>query len=463
MHPRLVDTVFTVGHAESTQSYLRQDKIIEIALRSGCNAIHPGYGFLSENPDFAQRVEENGLIFIGPSSSSIRAMGDKTAARELMKSHNVPIIPGTESAVTSEEEAKIIVEQIGYPILIKAAGGGGGKGMRIVYDQKDLPSSMESARNEARNAFSDDRIYIEKYLESPRHIEFQILADHHGNVVYLGERECSIQRRHQKVVEESPSAIVNDDLRARMGESAVEAARACGYVNAGTIEFLVDKNLHYYFLEMNTRLQVEHPVTEMVTGIDLVKMQIRIASGEPMPLNQEQIQRRGHAIECRLCAEDVFSNFLPSTGKIEYYKPSQGFGVREDSGIEEGSEIQRYYDPLFAKLITWGENRNEAIERMKRALSDYRIIGIDTTIPFCLFVMNHPKFIEGDFNTHFVPTYFNSIKATEEHENNLHVAALASVFYCESRRAKSTNLISQNGATDTVSIWRRIGRQSQLR
>ncbi len=460
LHARLADEAYRIGPPASADSYLRGEIIIETAKKANCDAIHPGYGFLSENAGFAAMVEQSGLVFIGPPSTAIRAMGDKTEARKLMQRSGVPTVPGTESAIASEEEALATAEKIGYPVLIKAAAGGGGKGMRIVQKAEDLPGAMRSSANEARSAFGDERVYIEKYLENPRHIEFQILADAHGHIVYLGERECSIQRRHQKVVEETPSAIVTGEMRRSMGAAAVEAGRACGYVNAGTVEFLVDRRRNFYFLEMNTRLQVEHPVTEMVTGIDLVKQQIRIAAGEPLPFTQEDIHPRGHAIECRLCAEDVFNNFLPSIGRIDAYAPSRGFGIRDDSGIEQGGAIERWYDPMFGKLIAWGQDRAEAIERMKRALGEYRISGIETTIPFCLFVMEHPKFVEGDFDTHFVPQYFRPELLAPPAET-ARAAALAAVLLLRDKRGAAAPELSSNGAAP--SRWLFHGRRDAIR
>lgn len=418
-HVRLADEAYCIGPAESAQSYLLQDVIIDVAKKAKCDAIHPGYGFLSERAVFARAVRDAGLIFIGPDASAIETMGDKTSARTLMIQRGVPVVPGTESAVTNAEEAAHIAEHVGFPVLLKAAAGGGGKGMRVVEQPAHLQKALASAQNEARSAFGDDRVYIEKFVVEPRHIEIQVLADAHGSIVHLGERECSIQRRHQKVVEEAPSAIVDEEMRSRMGDAAVEAARACGYVNAGTIEFLVDRDRNFYFLEMNTRLQVEHPVTELVTGIDLVKMQIRVAEGHPLPFTQDDIRFRGHAIECRLCAEDVRSDFLPDTGVITGYRPSQGFGVRDDSGIVIGSEISIHYDPMFAKLVVWGMDREDAISKMRRALDEYVIEGVETTIPFCRFVMDHPNFIHGDFQIDFVQRHYRpdllpSMPAQEE-------------------------------------------------
>jgi acetyl-CoA carboxylase, biotin carboxylase subunit len=427
-HVLSADEAYHIGPAPSRESYLRMDVIIETAQRAGCDAIHPGYGFLSENAAFARAVEEAGLIFVGPSASVIEVMGDKTSARKLMISRGVPVVPGTESAITSPEEAERVAAEVGYPVLLKAAAGGGGKGMRAVEEPSQLLKALESAQNEARSAFGDDRVYIEKFVAEPRHIEIQVLCDAHGNALYLGERECSIQRRHQKVVEEAPSVIVDAELRARMGQAATEAARACGYVNAGTIEFLVDRHRNFYFLEMNTRLQVEHPITEMVTGIDLVKMQILVAEGSPLPFTQDDISITGHAIECRMCAEDVRSNFLPDTGVLRHYRPPQGFGMRVDSGVTEGSEISIHYDPMFAKLVVWGMDREDAIRKMRRALDEFLIDGVQTTIPFCRYVMDHPKFIEGDFQIDFVQKYFRPEQLPFPTEDEYIAAALAAVF-----------------------------------
>ncbi|MDT8323277.1 MAG: acetyl-CoA carboxylase biotin carboxylase subunit [Bacteroidota bacterium] len=426
-HVRMADEAYCIGPAESAKSYLLQDVIIDVARKAGCDAIHPGYGFLSERAAFARAVRDAGMIFIGPDASAIETMGDKTSARTLMIRRGVPVVPGTESAITDGEEAARTAAQVGYPILLKAAAGGGGKGMRVVEDAGDLQRALTSAQNEARAAFGDDRVYIEKFVVEPRHIEIQVLADAHGNIVHLGERECSIQRRHQKVVEEAPSAIVDEEMRARMGSAAVEAARACGYVNAGTIEFLVDRDRNFYFLEMNTRLQVEHPVTELVTGIDLVKMQIRVAEGHPLPFTQEQIHFRGHAIECRLCAEDVRSDFLPDTGVITAYRPAQGFGVRDDSGIAVGSEISIHYDPMFAKLVVWGMDRADAISKMRRALDEYVLEGVETTMPFCRFVMDHPKFIAGDFQIDFVQRHYRAELLAPLPEREEIAAAIAAI------------------------------------
>lgn len=403
-HVGFADEAYSIGAAPSRESYLSIDKVIDIAKRSGADAIHPGYGFLSENAVFAQRVQEAGLKFVGPSAESIRAMGDKTEARRLMMQAGVPIVPGTTNAISSVQEASVFCQKHGFPILLKAASGGGGKGMRVVLRSEDLSSSFQAAQSEALSAFGDGRVYVEKYLERPRHIEFQVLADEHGHVIHLGERECSIQRRHQKVIEETPSVIVDDELRQRMGETAVQAARACNYHNAGTIEFLVDARRNYYFLEMNTRLQVEHPVTEERTGVDLVALQLLVAMGEHLPMKQQEVLFRGHAIECRIYAEDPANQFLPSTGKLLHLRPAQGPGIREDRGVDVGGEISVYYDPLISKLIAWGPTRGDAISRMRRALREYEILGVRTNIPLNLYVLNHPDFLSGNFDTHFLST-----------------------------------------------------------
>lgn len=427
-HVLAADEAYPVGPAPSSESYLRMDAIIDVATRAECDAIHPGYGFLSENAVFNRAVTDAGLMFIGPTADAMELMGDKTSARTLMIERGVPVVPGTERAVSSGEEARSIALKVGYPILLKAAAGGGGKGMRVVTEETQLLKALESAQNEARSAFGDERVYIEKFVLEPRHVEIQILSDAHGNCIHLGERECSIQRRHQKVVEEAPSVIVDEELRERMGQAAVEAARACGYINAGTIEFLVDKDRNFYFLEMNTRLQVEHPVTEMVTGVDLVKMQIRVAEGNVLPMKQEDIRFRGHAIECRICAEDVRNDFLPDTGTIRRYRPPFGFAVRDDSGVTDGSEISIHYDPMFAKLVVWGMDREDAIRKMRRALDEFVIDGVETTIPFCRFVMDHPAFIEGDFRIDFVEKHYKPDFLRKPQTDELHAAALAAVL-----------------------------------
>lgn len=409
----MADYAECIGEANPLETYLNMEKIIKVAKDLKADAIHPGYGFLSENEEFAKLVQDNGIIFIGPSHDAIKKMGDKLEARKIAKNVGVPTVPGSENPIDDISEALKIAKEIGLPILIKAAAGGGGKGMRIVYEENELESAIRGAKNEAMFAFGDDRVYIEKYVEEPHHIEVQILADKFGNVIALGERECSIQRRHQKVIEETPSPIVTTDLRKRLFESAIKIAKAVNYENAGTIEFLVDKDRNFYFLEMNTRLQVEHPVTEMVTGIDIVAEQIKIALGNKLNLSQENIKPYGHAIECRIYAEDPFNNFLPSTGKITDIKLPTGPWVRVDAGIEPGNEITIHYDPMISKIITWGRDRIEAIERMKTALSEYKIYGVKTTIPFCLWTMNNEFFRKGKYDTHFIKNYFNPSELKE--------------------------------------------------
>jgi len=409
-HVMFADESVWVGEAASSESYLDIDKVIKAAKQTGADAIHPGYGFLSENGEFSNRCKDEGIIFIGPSAESIRLMGDKTAARDLMGKAGVPCPPGTKDAMEDVDVALKVARDVGFPVLVKAAAGGGGKGMRIVHNEKDFAGSVKAAQSEARNAFGDDRVYVEKYLEEPRHIEFQIMADQSGKTVHLYDRECSVQRRHQKVIEEAPSALLDDKLRAEMAEAAIKAAQACNYEGAGTIEFLVDKHKKFYFLEMNTRLQVEHPVTEMITGIDLVEAQIRVAAGEPLPFSQEDISKSGHAIECRVYAEDPVDNFLPSTGTLFRHRIPSGPGVRVDAGVEEGGDVTINYDPMISKLSVHASTREKAIKKMIRALSEYEISGCKTTIPFCDFTMRHSSFTSAEYDTHFVPDYFEPHK-----------------------------------------------------
>jgi acetyl-CoA carboxylase, biotin carboxylase subunit len=442
-HVLLADESVHIGEAPSSKSYLVIDKLIQAAKNTDACAIHPGYGFLSENPVFSKRCADEGIVFIGPTASSIQAMGDKTRARELMTAAGVPLPPGTTEALNDVDEAARFADSIGYPVMIKAAAGGGGKGMRIVYNPSEFPRNVSMAQSEALSAFGDDRVYVEKYLESPHHIEFQVLADMHGNVIHLFDRECSIQRRHQKVVEESPSMFITEQMRSEMADAAVKAAKSCNYSGAGTIEFLVDKHRNFYFLEMNTRLQVEHPVTEMITGTDLVALQILVAEGKPLPITQDDVRRNGHAIECRICAEDPFDNFLPSTGQLKRYRIPAGPGVRVDSGVEEGQEVSINYDPLLAKLITWGSTRDQAIQRMKRALSEYDVSGIKTTIPFCSFVMDEPSFVNGDYDTHFVKEYFEPVKTALKGAIDTHTGILGAVLLSDT--------INSNGRAATIS------------
>ena len=405
LHVRYADEAYYIGPAPATESYLRMDRIIQVAKEAGADAIHPGYGFLAENADFAQACRDAGITFIGPPPEAIRAMGDKVQARRTMMAAGVPVVPGTAEGIT-DKEALAAAEALGYPILVKAAAGGGGKGMRTVHSPEELPRALAAARREAKAAFGDDRVYLEKLIHPARHVEIQILADEHGHVIHLGERECSIQRRHQKLLEEAPSTAVDSDLRRRMGEVAVRAAQAVGYTNAGTVEFLLGPDGNFYFLEMNTRLQVEHPVTEMVTGVDIVKEQLFVAAGRTLRWRQEDIRMKGWAIECRITAEDPFNNFLPTGGKVTYLHEPSGPGVRVDSSLYGGMEVSLHYDPMVAKLIVWGETREEAILRMRRALEEYRIGGVRTSIPFHIQVMHNDAFIAGRLDTRFVERLF---------------------------------------------------------
>ena len=431
LHVRYADEAICIGPPPSNQSYLLGDKIIEVAKQTGADAIHPGYGFLSENADFARKVKAAGLIFIGPSAESMETMGDKISAKQAVTNFNVPLVPGTKEALKDIAAGKKIADEIGYPVLVKASAGGGGKGMRVVWKEEEFEESIKLAQSEALSAFSDDSVFIEKYVGSPKHIEIQILGDQHGNVVYLFERECSIQRRHQKLVEEAPSSCLTPEVRKKMGEAAVNVAKACNYFGAGTVEFLADEDLNFYFLEMNTRLQVEHPVTEQIVGLDLVKEQIRIARGETLGYTQEDLKIHGHAIELRVCAEDPMNNFLPDIGKLKSYKTPQGYGVRVDDSFEAGMEIPIQYDPMIAKLITFGKTREEAIQRMIRAIEDYKITGIETTLSFGTFVMKHPAFREGHFDTKFIEKYFEPemLKTSNPELHQAAAYAAGSLFF----------------------------------
>ncbi len=423
-HVKFADEAVLIGENPSNKSYLLADKIIEVAKALGVDAIHPGYGFLSENADFALKAEKNKIIFIGPRSKAIQMMGDKLAAKDAVKGYNIPMVPGIDKAISDIGKAKEIANTIGYPILIKAAAGGGGKGMRIVENEKEFESQMERAISEATSAFGDGSVFIEKYVSSPRHIEIQVMADSHGNIVYLFERECSIQRRHQKVVEEAPSSVLTAEIRKKMGEAAVNVARSCDYLGAGTVEFLVDDKLNFYFLEMNTRLQVEHPVTELITGLDLVELQILIARGEKIPFRQEDLEIRGHAIELRVYAEDSLNNFMPNVGRLNRYKTPVGKNIRVDDGYEEGMDIPIYYDPLISKLITFGNDRMQAIEMMIEAIDQYKIDGVQTTLPFGKFVMQHEAFRSGKFNTHFVKDHFSPEMLEQTRKQEASIASL---------------------------------------
>lgn len=406
LHVRYADEAICIGPPPSSESYLVIEKIIKAAQSVQANAIHPGYGFLSENEDFAHAVEKAGLIFIGPSAASIELMGSKLGAKAAVAKFNVPLVPGTSTPISDVSEAMKIAGDIGYPVLIKASAGGGGKGMRIVESEREFREQMDRAISEAKSAFGDGSVFLEKYVSQPRHIEFQVFGDQHGNVVHLFERECSIQRRHQKVIEEAPSSILTPELRQKMGEAAVNVARAAKYYNAGTVEFIVDDKKNFYFLEMNTRLQVEHPVTEQITGLDLVQLQIKVAEGEKLPFQQKDLNIRGHAIEVRVYAEDPANNFLPDIGVLKTYKRPQGHGIRVDDGFEQGMAIPFYYDPMIAKMICTAETREAAIEKMIRAIVDYEITGLETTLGFCKFVMKHQAFRSGNFDTKFIEKFF---------------------------------------------------------
>jgi acetyl-CoA carboxylase biotin carboxylase subunit len=453
LHVRLADEAYLLGGASPTESYLHIDKIISTAKKSGAEALHPGYGFLAENPEFVRRCEKENIVFIGPPSEPMEIMGKKTASRAKMKAAGVPIVPGTLQPIKDEKSLLEEAETLKFPILLKAVSGGGGKGLRLVRKSEDLVSSFRLAKSEAKSSFVDPSVYLEKYMEEPHHVEIQILADHFGNVVYLGERECSIQRRYQKVLEETPSPFLDDKTRHKMGRIAVKAASAVNYRNAGTVEFIVDKDKNFYFLEMNTRLQVEHPVTEMVTGIDLVKRQMKIAVGKPLGLHQEDIVPRGHSIQCRIYAEDPDNDFMPSPGRITHLRtPSGGVGVRYDNGTYEGYEVPLEYDPLLSKLITWGESREEAIQRMKRALSEYQVYGIKTTIPFFMQILHHPRFLSGDYNTHFIDT-LGKEKARKETQEEIAALITAGIKTYMENKSRSASRGSRK-----ISNWKLQGR-----
>ncbi len=454
LHVRYADEAYYIGPSPSRDSYLRGDRIIEVAKQAGVDAIHPGYGFLAENADFAQACVDAGFIFIGPPPEAIRLMGDKVQARRTMIAAGVPVVPGSENGL-SDEEALLKAREIGFPLLIKAAAGGGGKGMREVNSIDEMPAALAAARREAMGAFGDDTIYIEKLLRNSRHVEIQILADNHGNVIFLGERECSIQRRHQKLVEEAPSVAVSPELRAKMGATAIAAAKAVGYTNAGTVEFLLDKDKNFYFLEMNTRLQVEHPVTEMVTGVDIVKEQLAIAGGRPLRNTQDDVKMQGWAIECRITAENPYANFLPSSGKIIALKEPTGPGVRVESSLYTGMEISLYYDPMVAKVIVWGETRAQAILRMRRALREYQIAGIQTSIPLHIQIMESSQFMWGTLDTAFLEERFHP-EDTPPDEEYEHASVLLATLMAHEEGRK--NAVIHRGEGCKRSLWRWAGR-----
>ncbi len=424
LHVRLADEAVLLGPAPSKESYLKEDKILAVCKELGVDAIHPGYGFLSENAGFAEKVEKEGIVFIGPSPASISTMGDKLAAKQAVSKFDVPLVPGTDKAIADVDEAIAIAEEIGYPVMIKASAGGGGKGMRIVENPGEIKEQMERAISEADSAFGDGSVFIEKYIASPKHIEFQILGDKHGNTVHLFERDCSVQRRHQKVIEEAPSAFLDEELRAKMGQAAIGVAKSCDYYGAGTVEFIMDEKKNFYFLEMNTRLQVEHPVTEQITGLDLVKEQIRIAEGEKLSFTQEDLSISGHSIEVRVYAEDPRNNFLPDIGTLHTYIRPQGIGVRVDDAFEQGMEIPIHYDPMIAKLVTFGADRDEARSRMVRAIGEYFVIGVKTTLDFSKEVMDHPSFVSGDFSTNFVAEHYDPEEPLGTDEKEIEIGAM---------------------------------------
>lgn len=465
LHVRYADEAYCVGPPPSRDSYLQIDRIIDVARKAGVEAVHPGYGFLSENAEFAAACGDAGITFIGPSPEAIEKMGDKSTARATVGKRNVPLVPGSAKGLT-DEELWGAAHEIGFPVMIKASAGGGGKGMRAVHDESEFTSSLEAARREAQNAFANDEVYLEKLITNARHIEIQVLADSHGNTIHLGERECSIQRRHQKLIEEAPSVAINESIRNEMGRVAIAAAESVGYVNAGTIEFLFDaKENRYYFLEMNTRLQVEHPVTEIVTGVDIVKEQIAIAAGRRMRWKQEDISPKGWAIECRVTAEDPFNNFLPSTGTVTYLKEPTGPGVRVESSLYRGCEVGLYYDPMVAKVIAWGENRAEAILRMRRALNEYRIGGIKTSIPFHQEIMDSTEFIWGTFDTGFLNNRRLMQQTPQSSEHEQIVAVVAALIAHEEGRQAVHIGSTQNGAAVSLnrsSLWKQMGRVQSM-
>ncbi len=453
LHVLYADEAVFIGESPSSQSYLVAEKIIDACKKTGAEGIHPGYGFLSENAEFARKVKDAGLILIGPSPEAMEIMGNKLSAKAAALKYDIPMVPGTTEAVSDIVLAKEKAKEVGFPILIKAAAGGGGKGMRIVDKADDFEEQMHLAVSEAQSAFGDGAVFIERYVASPRHVEIQVLGDEHGNIVHLFERECSVQRRHQKVIEEAPSSVLTEEIRQQMGKCAVDVARSVNYTGAGTVEFILDENLDFFFLEMNTRLQVEHPVTEYITGIDLVKEQIKIARGEAISFKQEDLKINGHAIELRVYAEDPANNFLPDIGTLAVYKIPKGPGVRVDDGFEQGMEIPIYYDPMIAKLVVHGASRQEAIQKMIRAIDEYQIVGIQTTLGFGRFVMKHEAFTSGNFDTHFVKNYFSPDDLIEQTEDEAFVASLLAVELLSKSKDQKTAL--KSGETEPSSNWKK--------
>lgn len=450
-HVRYADEAYCIGKAPSNESYLKMDTIIELCLKTGAQAVHPGYGFLSENAVFANKLKENHIVLIGPTAEAMEVMGSKIASKQAVEKFGVPLVPGINEAIVDADAALQVAIEVGFPVLVKASAGGGGKGMRVVEKEDEFLSALQMAQNEARSAFGDDSVFIEKYVGSPRHIEFQIMADNFGNVCHLFERECSIQRRHQKLVEEAPSAALTPSLRARMGEAAVNVARACNYTGAGTVEFLLGDGESFYFLEMNTRLQVEHPVTEMITGLDLVREQINVAFGLPLSFKQEDLKINGHAIELRVCAEDPFQQFLPNIGKVNQYLVPNGPGIRVDDCMEANMEIPIYYDNMLAKLIAWGSTREQAIERLRRAIKEYIITGIETTLSFGEFVLTHEAFLSGNFDTHFIQKFFNpeELKKIDVTDEELSVLASAAISFFLQNKSENISAVSATNLADS--------------
>ena len=461
LHVKYADYAYPIGPPPSVESYLAIDRIIEVAKKTGADAIHPGYGFLAENSEFARSCGENGIVFIGPSPEVIEQMGDKVKARAIMKAAGISVVPGSDGILSSEEEVVRVAQNIGYPFMLKAVAGGGGKGLRLVRSEREVPSAYRAVRSEAASSFGDSRLYVEKYLDRPRHVEVQILADQYGKVVHLYDRECSIQRRHQKIIEECPAPALDYRMRRSIGRVAIQGARAVGYVGVGTLEFLLDRDKNFYFLEMNTRLQVEHAVTERVVGIDLVKAQIEVADGANLPWRQRHISPTGHAIECRIYAEDPENDFMPCPGKIDGLRLPEGLGVRNDCGVYEGAEVPIYYDPMIAKLIIWGENRVEAILRMRRALREYQVRGIKTNIPFHQWILRHPRFMAGDFNTGFIDDEYRYMRKEEIYPHKDIALASAAIAALHREQERALRLLEKGAAEK--SNWREAGRRVSLR